>query len=53
MSRVDTVGVFERTHIMVSNTVYCPRCKSDHVYRHGKSAAGHVSYRRLGGSHVF
>ena len=29
---------------MASNTVYCPCCNSDHVYRYGKSVAGHVRY---------
>ena len=38
---------------MALNTVYCPRCNSDHVYRHGKSAAGHVCYRCPACPHVF
>ncbi|MGL5305718.1 MAG: IS1 family transposase, partial [Aeromonas veronii] len=25
---------------MASITVHCPRCNSDHVYRHGKTSAG-------------
>ncbi|MFQ1647160.1 IS1 family transposase, partial [Aeromonas veronii] len=27
---------------MTSIPVHCPRCNSDHVYRHGKTPAGHV-----------
>ena len=38
---------------MTSNTIYCPRCNSDRVYRHGKSAAGHVRYRCPACPHVF
>ncbi len=47
------VGAFERAHIMALNIVYCPRCNSDHVYRHGKSIAGHVCYRCPACLHVF
>ncbi|MEV3841716.1 IS1 family transposase [Aeromonas enteropelogenes] len=38
---------------MASITVHCPRCNSDHVYRHGKTPAGHVRYRCPVCPHVF
>ncbi len=38
---------------MASNTIYCPRCNSDRVYLHGKSAAGHTRYRCPACPHVF
>jgi len=33
---------FETDSFMASIPVHCPRCNSDHVYRHGKTPAGHV-----------
>ena len=38
---------------MASDIVYCPRCNSDRVYLHGKSAAGHTRYRCPACPHVF
>lgn len=38
---------------MATITVHCPRCQSDRVYRHGKTAAGHVRYRCPNCPHVF
>lgn len=38
---------------MASITVHCPRCNSDHLYRHGKTPAGHVRYRCPVCLHVF
>lgn len=38
---------------MASITVHCPRCNSDHVYRPGKTPAGHVRYRCPVCPHVF
>ena len=39
--------------IMATITVQCPRCQSDHVYRHGKTPAGHARYRCPACRHVF
>ncbi len=47
------VGAFETHSFMASITVHCPRCNSDHVYRHGKTPAGHVRYRCPACPHVF
>ena len=44
---------FETDSFMASITVHCPRCNSDHVYRHGKTPAGHVRYRCPVCPHVF
>ncbi|PJG60123.1 IS1 family transposase [Aeromonas cavernicola] len=38
---------------MASITVHCPRCNSDHVYRHRKTPVGHVRYRCPVCVHVF
>ncbi|WP_265453436.1 IS1 family transposase [Aeromonas salmonicida] len=38
---------------MASITVHCPRCNSDHVYRHEKTPAAHVRYRCPVCPHVF
>ena len=47
------ISACKKGYTMASNIVYCPRCNSDHVYRHGKSAAGHVRYRCPACPHVF
>lgn len=47
------VGAFVIYGFMASITVYCPRCNSDHVYRNGKTPAGHVRYRCPACPHVF
>ena len=47
------MGAFETHSFMASITVHCPRCNSDHVYRHGKTPAGHVRYRCPVCLHVF
>lgn len=47
------MGAFETHSFMASIIVHCPRCNSDHVYRHGKTPAGHVRYRCPVCPHVF
>lgn len=47
------MGAFEAQLFMASITVHCPRCNSDHVYRHEKTPAGHVRYRCPVCPHVF
>ena len=38
---------------MATLTVYCSRCQSDRVYRHGKTPAGHARYHDPACPHVF
>ena len=47
------ISACKKGHTMASNIVYCPRCNSDRIYRHGKSAAGHARYRCPACPHVF
>ena len=47
------MGTFETYRFMASITVHCPLRNSDHVYLHGKPAAGHVRYRCPASPHVF
>ncbi|ABO91941.1 InsA [Aeromonas salmonicida subsp. salmonicida A449] len=47
------MGSFEASSFMASITIHCPRCNSDHVYRHGKTPAGNIRYRCPACPHVF
>ncbi len=47
------MGAFVAQPFMVSITVHCPRCNSDHIYRHVKTPASHVRYRCPACPHVF